>query len=157
MTNKHRILAGLAIIMVAGLFLFWPAKTPEVVAKSRPAEYPALWTEMGLPRIPGGKVIRCGHRRSAENGIRFEIGIRQRVSQVGSYFEKQLGQRDFEFYSGRSWDDTEYDREFRSRDTDISINAQPDPGDPGASRVNIVIRKQPPRSTPLQQASLRVD
>ena len=148
---------GLIAVLAILIFLFWPGDTSDQIANAAQPEYPEIWNRLALPQLPNGKITKVVDNKNPKNGIVFEMKANQPIGEIGSYYEKEFDERDFDFFEPQESSDCGYSNGFNSGDTDVSIDVRPDPNDPGSSKVRIVIRNKPRNKTRVNQASLQLD
>ena len=137
MSRNKKTVIGIVAFVVMCLFLFWPANSgPQ--AEQTLLTYPDMWDAMNLPRLPDATITGIGGVRDPRGGVSIDLEADIPFDEVTELLEEKFAQRDYDAFLPEETEDT-YFNEFNSGDTDVSVDAQPDPHDESKSKVKIVV------------------
>ena len=149
---------GVVIVTLIGVFFFWPANSSINTAAQTESDfdYPVAWTSIGIPNFPGA-IVRGTQGSDVHEGIEFELEIDKPANEIGSFYEEQFRDRDFDADEPTQSDDKNYVNNFGGGDLDISVDVRPDPSSQGRSRVRIWVEKHRKSPVNVRNASIFVD
>lgn len=155
--RRSRLLA--CLLLIAGLLILFAisGNDPAPTAENDEERYSFTWDALGLPHLPDSQVTRIGISDDGNSDFEIDLDSQNSVEKVGQFFEEEFDKSDFQSGQPESDDEDRYQNEFISGDCEVSVGAEPDPNDPGASKVRIVIRKDRQVKTPAWQSATRVD